>query len=76
MAENRKVAERLPKLRAQRRPPNRAIREDTIVAFFRLIRFSSQKNVMEISLMDIVEVSEARKRRRKNKVDHTTPPGS
>lgn len=50
--------------------------DDTIVAFFRLIFFSSQKKVIEISLMETVEVRDARKRSRKNSDDHTAPPGS
>ena len=65
-----------PKLKAHISPPAIAIAEERIVLFFRDIFFSSQKKLIEISLMETVEVIEAMKRRRKKRVDHTIPPGS
>ena len=64
-----------PKLRAHNRPPTTLMAAERRVADLRLIFFSSQKKDIEISLIDTVEVSEARKRRRKKRVDHTIPPG-
>lgn len=65
-----------PKLNAQINPPASPISDETTVDFLRLHLFSSQKYVIDISLMDTVEVSDARKRSRKNNVDQIAPPGS
>ena len=64
-----------PKLNAQITPKTQAIIVFKIVAFLLDILFSSTKKAIDISLIDIVEVSDAKNRRKKNKADHTTPPG-
>lgn len=65
-----------PKLKAQSNPPTSAIAEEIMVAHLRFSFFSSQKYDMEISLIETVEVNEARKRRRKKRVDQIIPPGN
>lgn len=65
-----------PKLMAHSTPPTRAMTDESIVAFRRVMCFSSQKYVMEISLMETVEVSDARNSSRKKRVDHIIPPGN
>ncbi len=46
-----------------------------IVAVLRLSFHSSTMKAIEISLIDIVEVSDARVSSKKKSADHTTPPG-
>ena len=65
-----------PKLSAHRAPKNIATPALTAVARRRLIPFSSVKKAIEISLMEMVDVSEATKSRKKKSVDQITPPGS
>ena len=65
-----------PKLSAQRTPPPKAIADDHRVLFLRDIFFSSQKKLIEISLIETVDVMEAINRRRKKSVDQSIPPGS
>ena len=64
-----------PKLSAHNEPRIMAMAVLTKVAVRRFIFSSSTMNTMEISLMDMVDVSEASIRRKKNNDDHTTPPG-
>ena len=63
-----------PKLRAHRSPSMVAMPMVSMVARRRDSRYSSMKYVMEISLMDMVEVSDARNSRKKNSMDQNIPP--
>lgn len=65
-----------PKLKAHKTPPTSPIKELIIVDFLRENPCSSQKYEMDISLMDTVEVREARNSRIKKRVDQINPAGS
>lgn len=67
---------RQPNERAHRVPNRAAIPVLSTTALRRFIFSSSMKKVIAISLMEMVEVSDARKRRKKKSVDHTVPPAS
>ena len=52
-----------------------AITRLIVEALVRDIFFSSVKNAIDTSLIEIVEVSEAKKRRKKKSIDHICAPG-
>ena len=60
---------------AQSEPKTMAMTVLSIEAFSRVIFHSSQKKEMEISLMEMVDVIDARKSRKKKAVAHICPPG-
>ena len=63
---------RMPNESAHIEPNTIAMAVLTIVAFLRLIFFSSVKNAIVTSLIEIVDESDAINSKKKNSVDHTT----
>lgn len=64
-----------PNDKALNTPPQSAMMRLIEEALARDIFFSSVKNAIDTSLMEIVEVSEAKKSRTKNNIDHICAPG-
>ena len=65
-----------PKDSAHIEPNTNAIAVLRHVAFLRLIFFSSVKNAIETSLMEMVEERDAMNRRKKNREDQKMLPGN
>lgn len=64
-----------PKDNALKTPPHSAMMRLSADAFVRVIFFSSVKNAIDTSLIEIVEVRDAKNRRKKKRIDHNCPPG-
>ena len=72
---NKLLSLKYPNDNALSTPPMSAIHRLSVEALVRDIFFSSLRNAIDTSLIEIVEVSDAKNNRKKNRIDHNCPPG-